>query len=141
MLIVMQGPSGSGKSTRARELRREHRAVIVSADDWRYTSKGVYVYMPSENAAIHAKCREAAVNYLSQHRNVILDNTNLTVEHVRPYVQAAVRYGHEVLFVRCHGTFANLHGVTPDVVARQLAAMEELTVEACLAESADAVQF
>lgn len=134
MLIAMQGASGSGKSTRAKELAVEHDAVICSTDDI-FAESGTYVFNAKLLGINHKKNLDRAIALLKEGKNVIVDNTNLQRWECKPYVVAALEYGHEVRFVRCEGTFQNIHGVPSFKVQQMRDKMEDLTVENVLASN------
>jgi predicted kinase len=132
MLIVMQGASGSGKSTEAAKLSQQFNAVIVSTDD-EFTENGVYTFNVALLGVNHNKTQQKAAKLLAEGKNVIVDNTNLQRWECRPYVEAALKHGHEVQFVRCEGTWQNVHGVPQDRVEMMRRRMEDLTVENVMA--------
>lgn len=139
-LYVMQGAPGSGKSTVARTIEAGLVAMggdceIYSTDDY-FTNcqTGEYKFDPTKLAQYHQanqdKARAAMDKGLS---DVVIDNTNVRAAHAAPYVKAAVEFGYAVVFVRCEGRFANTHGVPAEKVEAMRAAMEPLSVAACLA--------
>ena len=136
MLIVLQGPPGSGKSHAVAEFMSVVRSgvKIVSTDDFHYDEEGTYRFDPLRIREFHQWNEWLAEHYLKQGYSVIVDNTNIARWQAAPYVKAAVALGVEVQFVRCEGRYPNSHGVSDEVVERMRAAMEELTVEGCLAQ-------
>ena len=132
MLIAMQGASGSGKSTKAKELSVQYDAVICSTDDI-FAESGVYKFDAKLLGVNHKKNLDKAVGLLKSGKNVIVDNTNLQRWEVKPYVEAALAAGHEVMFVRCEGQYQNVHGVPDFKVEQMRGRMEDLTVESVLA--------
>lgn len=63
-----------------------------------------------------------------------MDNCNTKNWEAAPYVKMAVDLGIPVEFVRCEGRFQNSHGVPPEKVEQMRARMENLSVEAALAQ-------
>lgn len=96
-LILMRGVSGSGKSTLARELAAKHDgSVIFSTDDY-FMVKGQYVFDPKRIAANHAMNQERTVYAMRAGvRCIIIDNTNTQAWEMRPYVEAAIKYGYSI---------------------------------------------
>jgi len=90
-LIVMVGAPGSGKSTYASRLAKAEGGVICSADYWMVDEMtGEYKFDPSKLNNCHRLCQHKAWVALCAGRNpVIIDNTNLTLLEVAPYVALA----------------------------------------------------
>lgn len=132
MLIMMQGASGSGKSTVAKELAAQTGAVIYSTDEL-FIVNGEYKFNPKMLGIYHQKNIERTVAALKEGKDVIVDNTNTQRWECKPYVEAALQYGHEVKFVRCDGRYQNVHGVPSDKVEQMRNRLEDLTVENVLA--------
>jgi|SRR5271165_7656996 len=128
MLIVMQGLPRSGKSTEAAKLAQQFGAVIVSTDDL-FIVNGVYTFDASLLQKHHRTTQDKAAKLLAAGKSVVVDNTNLQRWEARPYVEAALKHGHEVRFVRCSGEWENTHGVPADKIERMRGRMEDLTVE------------
>lgn len=138
-VYIMQGASGSGKSTLAGLIaagygKTGRYAKIYSTDDFFVKMSG-YAFNPKRLAEAHAWNQDRFRNDLAKGDCdvLIVDNTNIKAWEARPYVKAALAVGAAIVFVRCTGRFANVHGVPPEVVERQLAGMQELSVAACLA--------
>ncbi len=140
-VYIMQGAPGSGKSRVARIIRgwdgyndRPTDRVIVSADQYpEFWESGNYVFKPEAIGDAHKWCQEECRHHLALGDSVLIDNTNIRQWEARPYVEMAQAVGALVVFVRCTGTFPNVHGVPEEKVLRMRARLEELTVEGCLA--------
>jgi NEDD4-binding protein 2 len=126
---VMRGISGSGKSTLAAKLAHEALdlggcATICSADDFFINNEGEYKFDPTKLGLAHKSCLRAFLAALhSEFDLVIVDNTNLNIEDLAPYVALgeAFDYDVEILQVdtpldvaKARGT----HGVPPASVVR-----------------------
>lgn len=120
-VIIMIGVSGSGKSTKAREYCSEYPAlssVICSADDFFLDNEGNYNFDASKLGRAHDACFKKFQDALKNDIDVIVvDNTNLLVSSIRPYVEAANAYGDcqiKFSFHRCPANVAaqrNAHRV------------------------------
>lgn len=133
-MLILQGVPGSGKSVFARKvMTKTINAVIVSTDEWRFDLQGNYVHDPAKNRMQHQAAQQKARVLLSLGCSVIVDNTNITNAHIKPYVQMATEMGVEVNFMRITGDFDNIHDVPPETIKRMLENMEELSVEKALA--------
>jgi energy-coupling factor transporter ATP-binding protein EcfA2 len=91
-ITIMQGLPGSGKSTIARTLS----GLIVSADNYPglYTRgpDGTVRFDPSLLGAAHGACFRSAITAFEGYHDVVVDNTNLTVEECAPYFLLAQAY-------------------------------------------------
>lgn len=93
LIVLLRGLPGSGKSTLAREL--QYHGVILSADDY-FIKNGTYEYDPAKLSEAHASSRKLARIAMQQCRTpIIIDNTNMEVWEMLPYVSEAMqfRYG------------------------------------------------
>lgn len=103
-MIIVRGLPGSGKSSLAYTLwcrfenaylnYRGKKAVILSTDEV-VTASDVYLWSPRTIAASHKmnqeKCRTACERGL----NVIVDNTNITLKEMQPYIDIAEEFNYE----------------------------------------------
>lgn len=126
-IYIMQGLPGSGKSTIAAERARTFPGPdpeIVSADHLPGLYKTGLNKSGQPETTIdrsllgkaHATCFRAALAALQEGRTVFVDNTNLTVEEVAPYVMLGQAFGASpvILRARCNVMTAlrrNTHGV------------------------------
>lgn len=134
--VVLQGPPGGGKSWVAHNLIAPslgRRVAVFSTDDYYTDACGRYNFVVADIQKAHAWNQERARRALADGYSVVIDNTNTRAWEARPYVEAAVARKARVVFLRCTGRFANVHGVPHVRVAEMRSQMEDLTVEACLA--------
>uniref|UniRef100_A0A1I8NVI5 NEDD4-binding protein 2-like 1 n=1 Tax=Stomoxys calcitrans TaxID=35570 RepID=A0A1I8NVI5_STOCA len=136
VLILMRGPPGVGKTYTAHEIVKtfvdlqspfDHiEDFIFSADDYFYNSKGVYRYNVKYLSEAHEfnqnRVREKAMSGFSP---IIVDNTNLKLWEMMPYVKYAVQNGYTIEIVepkpswsKCAGKLAqrNIHGVAAEKI-------------------------
>lgn len=118
---VMRGIQGSGKSTYAKLLREASYEAgqlpkIVSADDFFVGPEG-YKFDIAKLSEAHKFCMRLFLNALQDgHSPVIVDNTNINVEDLSPYVAVgeAFNYDVEIIQVNTPAYVAaprNVHGV------------------------------
>ncbi len=89
-MVIMVGAPGSGKSTFATRLAKDEGGVICSADSWMVDDNGEWAFDPSMLTNCHRLCQHKAWVALCAGRNpVIIDNTNLSLLEVAPYVALA----------------------------------------------------
>lgn len=102
VMILMRGPPGCGKSHLSRSLVTNFACLdnngysiedfICSTDDYFYNAKGVYKYNPSyipeAHKFNHQRVENKARSGLSP---IIVDNTNMQIWEMLPYVKLAVQ--------------------------------------------------
>jgi predicted kinase len=94
-VIVMRGCPGSGKSTYAKTLN----GLIFSADQFFETYEG-YKFDASKLSEAHGSClREFTYSVVEEWGLLIVDNTNINVQEIAPYIALANAFGfdHEIL--------------------------------------------
>lgn len=102
---IMRGIPGSGKSTLAQKLRDDAIAmeffpVIISADNY-FINNGVYTFDPSKLGDAHRSCMQRFLLALEDRMDpIIVDNTNLNIEDVAPYVAVGEAYGYDVEIIQ-----------------------------------------
>lgn len=118
---IMRGISGSGKSTYAKTLARTaHDAgllpIICSADDF-FIGAGGYKFDIEKLGEAHQWCMRRFLTSLQDKVDpVIVDNTNINLEDLAPYVAVgqALDYNVEIIQVNTPPEIAagrNVHGV------------------------------
>ena len=94
-VIVLRGISGAGKSTWAAKHYPD--AVIASADSYFLQEDGSYDYDPKQIDAAHEACYQTFVQALiNREPLIVVDNSNVTVWEISPYVMPARSFGYEV---------------------------------------------
>jgi predicted kinase/2'-5' RNA ligase len=90
---ILQGLPGSGKSTFARR-QFGLTAVRCSADDFLVDIAGEYRFSQARVGEAHARCLRKFVEVLQSGgpNSIVVDNTNLTVAEMSPYVALAQAY-------------------------------------------------
>lgn len=90
-IVILSGVPGSGKSTWA---KRYPDAVVCSADDFfRHRP-----FDPLQLGLAHQLCFRKFLD--SMHKQVVVDNTNLTIGEIAPYYLAAESFMKQVVVVR-----------------------------------------
>jgi len=96
----MRGWPGSGKSTLAKQwAERFPNSTIYSTDEYWTRENGAYAYDPSFIVEAHHWNRDRARQWFEEHSEedvLIIDNTNILMEHLMPYLEMAQRKEHEV---------------------------------------------
>lgn len=113
-MVIMVGLPGAGKSTYVKNNLPGH--VKCSADDYHMVD-GVYKFDPANLGKAHENCQIKCVEALKAKLDVVIDNTNLRIEHINQYINMAKAHGCErvtiVVVDRPHDRCAeeNVHGV------------------------------
>lgn len=128
-VIIYSGVPGSGKTwlIQIRHAADKQKPLVCSADDY-FMKDGKYEYVRENQGKAHLECLHKFIMYLTAGwaeagRTAIVDNVNATAEHIAPYAQAALAFGHEVKIVTMitDPIFAhsrNTHGVPLESVQR-----------------------
>jgi predicted kinase len=131
-VIVCRGISGSGKSSYI--SKNYPNATVCSADHF-FMHDGEYKFNPSNLNLAHRTCMRKFVLHCTDSNyncdTLVVDNTNLTLAEIAPYIQVALAMGHEVEIIRlsCPAAEAaqrNKHGVPFGTVEAMLRRFENL---------------
>ncbi|XP_008276621.1 NEDD4-binding protein 2 isoform X2 [Stegastes partitus] len=99
LLVLLRGAPGSGKSTLARALLEQNPGGVILCTDDYYYRNGTYQFDPTTLGEAHEwnhkRAREA---FERGTKPIIIDNTNMQVWEMRPYVAQALKHGYKVLF-------------------------------------------
>lgn len=137
VLVLMRGVPGSGKSYLAKRLVMatigtsliNYQTHICSTDDY-FMSKGVYIYERHRLSEAHdwnqRRVRTALHNGLSP---IIVDNTNVEIWEMEPYLKNGVRNGYIIEVMEPNTPWAkkynqlimrNSHNVPPNTIRKML---------------------
>jgi len=121
-VVITQAVPGAGKST----FTEKHwpGAMVVSADHF-FMVDGEYKFDPTKISDAHAECLRKFTEKVSTDYTgtVVVDNTNIHLWEMAPYVALANAYGWDVEIhsFKVHASIAgprNSHGVPQEVVER-----------------------
>ena len=106
-LIFTRGLPGSGKSYHAYELKAKHHdsCFICSTDEYWVRPDGVYDFNWELLGKSHAWNQQRVADTMFDEGNrpwdciVVVDNTNITFNEMKPYIKAAYDLGFDVEFV------------------------------------------
>jgi predicted kinase len=125
-VIVLRGISGSGKSTYAKKLLGDIKgsARLCSADYHFERSDGSYQYDPARIGVAHALCFASYIEALQGFTIpalVVVDNTNIHMNEIAPYMLGAAAYGwtaeiHELHVPLEVAASRTIHGTPRDVI-------------------------
>lgn len=124
---ILSGISGSGKSTFSNKLSNES-SVYCSADDYHMVGEE-YKFDPNNLSIAHAVCFKTFICAMMDNAPlIIVDNTNICIEEISPYVLGATAFGYEyeiISFIPSsdevldHIISRNIHGVPEEIVRKQ----------------------
>ena len=90
IMVIMRGVPGSGKSYLAHQIQGN--GVVLSTDDYFYNHQGIYNFQPHLLSEAHNWNRQRTDREFRASTNpIVIDNTNLEVWELQPYVHLALR--------------------------------------------------
>lgn len=99
MLILMRGWQGSGKSTYAKKIKSAFSHGVIYSTDEYWLRDGSYCFDEDKLEIAHKwnyeRTRERAFAFPDD--AIIIDNTNILLVHMQPYVDIAYESGHIVV--------------------------------------------
>ncbi|CAD6201428.1 GSCOCG00000228001-RA-CDS [Cotesia congregata] len=132
IIVLMRGLPGSGKSTEARNListtlAKDPSIYVFSTDDFfQLHNRGVYTYDPTKLSEAHSRNHSRVSNAMISGRTpIIIDNTNLQIWEMRPYVIMAADNGYIIEVLETNTSWAdnvnelarkNTHGVPKEKI-------------------------
>jgi len=134
-VLILSGPPGYGKSTYVEALNCDKQ--VVSADTF-FMKDGVYCYSPLQVGEAHRACLRlfnlvASGTGFQKPDLLIVDNTNVSLVEMAPYIRIAQAYGYEVEIHAFRVLRKNVHGV-PHTKVLQMSDQHLLMLEndACM---------
>jgi hypothetical protein len=126
-VLILRAVSGAGKTHfTSHAVQIAGGGVSVSADNF-FMIEGNYVFIPSLLSEAHNACiRDFTHHVTGGSPLVIVDNTSTSNVEASPYHAVAAAHGYRVIHVVIDvdpAKAVNVHGVPPEGVARQHAAL------------------
>jgi len=131
-VICVRGVSGAGKSSWIKDNIIMEDTEICTADDYHVNDKGEYEFTRENAGNAHNKCLRKFAGLVHLHhmtgmgpKRVVVDNTNMRMAELAPYVALARAYGIRVriVHIKCDikkAAARNLHGV-PEATVEYMA--------------------
>lgn len=96
-MYILRGPSGAGKSTLAKKLGIN--GVVLSTDDF-WMQNGKYIFDPLRISEAHKWNQDRTRKLLENGEpSIIIDNTNIELWEMKPYVIMAQEFGYNVKII------------------------------------------
>lgn len=119
-LYIVRGVSGSGKTTLARKWAEELNCRYFEADMY-FERDGGYVFHPKWLPQAHEWCFAKVKEEMRVGRDVIVSNTFTRAWEMKNYLDLALGEDAKVRIVTCRGRYQNTHGLSEEMVAKQVA--------------------
>lgn len=119
-LIIIRGVQGSGKSTLAHMVHDSYgldhhegkgRAVEHYEADMFFNGPDGYKWDGAKIGEAHRWCQMKVNEAMKEGKMVIVSNTFVKKEEMKPYLEMATQHGYQVQEIICKGKFKNVHGV------------------------------
>ncbi|CAJ0584011.1 unnamed protein product, partial [Mesorhabditis spiculigera] len=154
VMIILRGLPGSGKSHLADDLAllSVDSVATCSTDDFFLDREGNYRFDKNRLQDYHAGNQRRARHSLEKGvKLVMIDNTNIKLDHLRPYITMALQHFYEIYFLTPSTEWAwklrecakrNRHRVSQDAIISMKNGFEELpTFERLLASYGHTVKL
>lgn len=106
--VIMHACPGAGKSFLAKSLAEKYGCEICSTDSYFVNPlTGNYEFNFQKLGYNHKRNLEKAEYLMENGESVIIDNTNLQMRDVRPYVEIANDTGHQIIFAVPNNEWSN----------------------------------
>ncbi|KAL4002417.1 AAA domain family protein [Acanthocheilonema viteae] len=137
IMVIMRGIPGSGKSYLASDLVSGTDGAVFNTDKY-FMQNGVYRFDPTKLDEYHQRNWKAARNAILQGiKPIIIDNTNILVTHMKPYINLALKNLYEIYFVEPETEWKknakecarrNAHSVPEDKIAHMVECFEKVSL-------------
>ncbi|MCP9258680.1 hypothetical protein DINM_001691 [Dirofilaria immitis] len=131
IMVIMRGIPGSGKSYLASNLVSGTNGAVFNTDKY-FMQSGVYQFDPTKLDEYHQKNWNEAKDAMRHGiKPIIIDNTNIFVAHMKPYITLAVKNLYEIYFVEPETEWKkmrNAHSVPEEKIAYMVECFEKVNL-------------
>lgn len=111
-LYIIRGIPGTGKTTLANQLTEGDDGIRHSADDFFYNEDGEYQFDKERLPEAHQSCQWRVKKSMQDEiGRIAVDNTNIELWQVAPYLNMALDYGYTPVIIKCETNFGSIHDV------------------------------
>lgn len=127
--LILRGQSGAGKSYLAKTLEKEYGFLHVEADQFFINSDGSYYFHRDELTEAHNDCLRRFTEGLLDGYNVVVSNTFIRLQQLDDYIKFCREFGFNFIVIKPQQQFPNVHGVSQEIIDRQLSRYERFSRE------------
>ena len=120
-LTLIRGIPGSGKTTTAKKMEGAH----IEADMF-FEKNGEYCFEGGKIRDAHAWCRSQVMYHLNQNKSVVVSNSFVKIEEMKPYVELSKKYGALLQVIECVGNYKSVHEVPDSTIEHMRRNWEQL---------------
>lgn len=127
-LIIVRGLPGSGKSTLAKHLVESSKPAEtfyhLETDHYFTDDLGNYKWDRSQLHNAHRHCQLATKKLLSIGFSVVVSNTFITCNELKPYFEIAHKFNITPSVIICQNQFENIHSVPDETLLKMKQSFE-----------------
>ncbi len=120
-LTLIRGIPGSGKTTTAMKMGVAH----IEADMF-FDKNGEYCFEGSKIKDAHAWCQSQVMFHLNQDKSVVVSNSFVKIDEMKPYVEFCKKYGASLQIIECNGNYRSIHDVPDSTIEHMRRNWEQL---------------
>jgi len=120
-LTLIRGIPGSGKTTTAMKMGVTH----IEADMF-FDKNGEYCFEGGKIRDAHAWCQSQVMYHLNQNKSVVVSNSFVKIEEMKPYVEFCKKYSALLQIIECDGNYKSVHEVPDSTIEHMRRNWEQL---------------
>ena len=120
-ITLIRGLPGVGKTTTALKMNAKH----VEADMF-FDKNGKYCFEGRKIKDAHIWCQSQAKYHLNQGEDVVVSNTFVKIDELKPYIDASKVYGASLQIIEFKKNYKNTHNVPDSTIAMMRRNWEKL---------------
>ena len=138
IMVLMRGLPGSGKTTLANQIIKPG-GVVISTDDYFLDREGRYCFDRNKISNAHSWNQQRAFKHTRKEKTpIIVDNTNIELWEMKPYIKIALENNYHVEFLEPSTDWkfnpkilskTNLHNVPREKIEDMMSRFQNIRVE------------